>query len=857
MYKGTLDERTITCDAISTNDEIYPTKEEEKYSCMVNENFPDHGIMVSSLAGGTLFGVAKKANIHMIASNLSPISILRGLDYVLQHGTPYKTVISLSVGGFIYNQSENDKLTDLINKGFIVVVAAGNEDIDCCKDMSNPLFHSYTGYRKAIAVGAADLSLQENIYYKTDYSNFGDCVDIYGPGEVTYPNITVNSSITNLYKKGSGTSSAAPLVAGVIASIMSEHPDIEYTNELMKKTIIDMSIKDVIMNLGSINTPNRFINNGKHNIYTPIINNNNNNNNTSNNDNNDFTSNYCGISIESNQKMMCTNGCCTNEGECIRFENHPGEKCLLENGCQEKFGYCTSIEKSIEECENELKEHKECQIDIFSILNEKAAKEEEIKEGEEIEKKFLEFINNFNSKKCKNFYKKQYTNQSICTIAKKYKSFDFIDTFDINMYNQYHNLYEHLLSYYYQDCIGYINTNYGKCFNDDTIDLIYIDDLINDNKDFDNFDDFNDFDDFDDFDFDDDDYDYDDYDNGLEQYEKNNIIQKCVELNSEQCINLYNNTNEIINNYHSCHILNNIYISNDDDNNNNNNPFNISNYIVSNSPNTKLNNNCGTILENSIQKCNKELEKYKECYNIDIDYLSEIDDFELMGKCTILESEKCIKFYNNLHHEIPICSFAEQLQRYEVLENLKEKQDNITYVCQNNIKKEMKEKAILFCHDLFLNGECIFNYNPEWNETELSQKCQIFNSEKCQAFNYNPLMDYPVCLYIQNHYYDEVEYIFSNYYSYLNYDTLICNNDINSIVDECGYALINYKKCLLNNQEIINDKDLQDHCLKFLDKECQEFYENPMKKVPICHIAQNYKSFNIITKYEKNYLIIM
>ncbi|KAG4092897.1 hypothetical protein H8356DRAFT_1321652 [Neocallimastix lanati (nom. inval.)] len=63
----------------------------------------------------------------------------------------------------------------------------------------------------------------------------------------------------------------------------------------------------------------------------------------------------------------CSSGCCSKEGECISFENDPWEKCLIENGCHSEFGYCTTVEKSIEECEKEVKENEECQFEFKNM----------------------------------------------------------------------------------------------------------------------------------------------------------------------------------------------------------------------------------------------------------------------------------------------------------------------------------------------------------------------------------------------------------------------------------------------------------------------------------------------------------
>eukprot|EP00833_Pecoramyces_ruminatium_P009711 jgi/Orpsp1_1/1183743/evm.model.c7180000086526.2 len=93
-YEGTPDKRNITCDVIATYRGLDYTDEEGKKNCQTYKTtIPDHGIMVSSSAGGKIYGVSKKANLHMIAIDFSNESILNGLDYVSQYGIPHKTIV--------------------------------------------------------------------------------------------------------------------------------------------------------------------------------------------------------------------------------------------------------------------------------------------------------------------------------------------------------------------------------------------------------------------------------------------------------------------------------------------------------------------------------------------------------------------------------------------------------------------------------------------------------------------------------------------------------------------------------------------------------------------------------------------
>lgn len=334
QYAGTSDERIVSCDAIIVNNEIRINDNEKK--CRINSyEIPGHGNMVASMAGGKIFGVAKKANIHMLATGFTNSNELLALDYIAQNGTPHKTVISISRGGWNnYSVSLEDKINELVKNGFIIFVSAGNNGKYCCSDdkfSSN--FKGYSGYKNTIAVGASEnipsYHRMEDIYKSASYSNYGECVFIHAPDDVIFPPVYSSESsmnkIVNGFKYASldGTSCSTPLVAGVAATIMSEHPEIEFNTELIKKYLEDLSLKDVLQNLMHKNettlTPNRFINNGKRTIFSPVN-----------------TYNGCGVSSGGSK---CNNGCCSENDHCIP-EDTSFASCYVKNGCQSEFGTC-------------------------------------------------------------------------------------------------------------------------------------------------------------------------------------------------------------------------------------------------------------------------------------------------------------------------------------------------------------------------------------------------------------------------------------------------------------------------------------------------------------------------------------
>ncbi|ORX42197.1 subtilisin-like protein [Piromyces finnis] len=358
------DERTISCDAVCANSRCRNTYESEKLDC--DGGFKGkidyyHGTYVSAAAAGLVNGAAKKANIHVIATDAYIEDALAAMDYIKMNGKPHKTVINISRGNNYYIMSSNNKLKELANYSFITFVSAGNSNIDSC-DIS------YSGYEGVIPIGATDNALlttyktMEDMYKKASYSNYGSCVVLHAPGTLR---ITNNPSDNGLITK-EGTSFASPLAAGVAATIMSENSKIEFDFELMKQTLIDLSLKDVISEMNN-RTPNRFLNNGKHSIYQgprcddpsgeyscedgccskfghciDV--------NTKFNRSKDL----CNISSECQSEfgicypLKCnskygkdacsSNECCSKEGTCVTITNSQNSKCLIENGCIYKFG---------------------------------------------------------------------------------------------------------------------------------------------------------------------------------------------------------------------------------------------------------------------------------------------------------------------------------------------------------------------------------------------------------------------------------------------------------------------------------------------------------------------------------------
>jgi len=324
-YPGTDHERVVMCDGIFNDNTIVESEtEEEKKFCMAIDEYL-HGHEVAAAAGGKYVGTAKYANIHMLATSELNVDELNALDYVKLKGKPHKTIINISRGGGAdLNHTFQDKFEELTDYGFIFVVSAGNTQINRCV-----AGEFYTGFNSTIKVAATNTILNEDsiekAYVRASYSNFGPCVDIYAPGQTLYPLDTGRYELYgNRYNTTSGTSLSAPITAGVIATLMSEHPEIEYTSESMRQLLIDLSIKDIIAGIQSDDTPNRFINNGKKIVYSPV-------------------NVYEGCGASSAYSKCPEGSCCSSTNQCFEFDKYDIlDQCLVEKGCQTEYGTCLS-----------------------------------------------------------------------------------------------------------------------------------------------------------------------------------------------------------------------------------------------------------------------------------------------------------------------------------------------------------------------------------------------------------------------------------------------------------------------------------------------------------------------------------
>jgi len=187
------------------------------------EDCNGHGTHVAGTIAGNKYGVAKKASVIPVRvlncrGSGSNSDIIAAINWIIITNESSTSVANLSLGGGV-SSSLDTAINSLILDKVNVVVAAGNSSANAC---------NYSPARVPNAITVAASNSSDDF---ASFSNFGSCVDIIAPGvSITSAWISSRKCSSNCSNTISGTSMAAPHVAGAVARYLSSSTPSTHTS---------------------------------------------------------------------------------------------------------------------------------------------------------------------------------------------------------------------------------------------------------------------------------------------------------------------------------------------------------------------------------------------------------------------------------------------------------------------------------------------------------------------------------------------------------------------------------------------------------------------------------------------------
>ncbi|WP_299742895.1 S8 family serine peptidase [uncultured Rossellomorea sp.] len=185
-----------------------------------------HGTHVAGLVGAVTnnkMGIASAAEkvklmpVKVFEGKTTYMStVIQGIRYAADNGAD---IINLSLGSYSNMKALEDAIDYAVDKGALVVGAAGNDD-------EHAVLYPAT-YPEVLAVGSVD----STTLTKSTFSNFGETVDISAPGT------NIFSTWMDGYQALDGTSMSTAIVSSVSSMVKQQYPFLK-----------GLQVKDVLEN---------------------------------------------------------------------------------------------------------------------------------------------------------------------------------------------------------------------------------------------------------------------------------------------------------------------------------------------------------------------------------------------------------------------------------------------------------------------------------------------------------------------------------------------------------------------------------------------------------------------------------
>ena len=183
------------------------------------------------------------------------LDVIYGIEFAVEHKDEFNIrVLNLSLESTVAESYRTDPLAAAVEaawfKGIVVVAAAGNRGTDPDAVDYAPGNDPYV-----ISVGAVDDQGTKQVKddLRTDWSSRGTTQDgyakpdLYAPGARIVSNLAPDSDFASMcpdcvsgdgqYIRAGGTSMSAPVVAGVVATLLEEHPS--WTPDQVKGALVN------------------------------------------------------------------------------------------------------------------------------------------------------------------------------------------------------------------------------------------------------------------------------------------------------------------------------------------------------------------------------------------------------------------------------------------------------------------------------------------------------------------------------------------------------------------------------------------------------------------------------------------